>query len=94
VRRRKRRVTITLPDEFLDLCESDLEDPERVLRGFIADLSGIINWHSAPRVDGYSSNGSDERDMARAYYERVGYPYWAMAVGENQQENTLLKSQS
>ena len=49
--------------------------PEIVLRGFIADLTGIMNFVSSPRADGYSSNGSDERDMARAYYERVGYPY-------------------
>lgn len=28
-----------------------------------------------PRADGYSSNGSDERDYAEAYYNRVGYPY-------------------
>ena len=50
--------------------------PEVVLRGFIADLCEIISWHSAPRADGYSSNGSDERRMAREYYERVGYPWW------------------
>ncbi len=47
-----------------------------VSAGFIADLAGIMNWASAPREDGYGSNGSDERDMAQAYYERVGYPYW------------------
>ena len=35
-----------------------------------------MNWQSNPRVDGYSSNGSDERRMAGEYYERVGYPYW------------------
>lgn len=29
-----------------------------------------------PRSDGYSSNGSDKRDMAYAYYERVGYQWW------------------
>jgi hypothetical protein len=47
-----------------------------VLTGFIADLCGIVSWASEPRADGYNSNGSDERDMARAYYERVGYPWW------------------
>jgi hypothetical protein len=46
--------------------------PEIVLRGFIADLCGIINWHASPREDGYSSNGSDERRMAQDYYDRVG----------------------
>ena len=47
-----------------------------MLRGFIADLAGIMNWASSPRADGYSSNGSDERRMAMEYYERVGYPWW------------------
>ena len=51
-------------------------EPETVLRGFIADLAEIMNWARNPREDGYSSNGSDERRMAREYYERVGYPYW------------------
>ena len=70
------KLTLELPPEFIALCEEDGTDPETVLRGFIADLAGIINWAANPRADGYSSNGSDERDMARAYYERVGYPYW------------------
>ena len=47
-----------------------------MLRGFIADLAGIINWAANPRSDGYGSNGSDERMRARDYYERVGYPWW------------------
>ena len=50
--------------------------PLRVLRGFIADLSEIMDWASDPRTDGYSSNGSDERRMAMEYYRRVGYPWW------------------
>jgi hypothetical protein len=70
------RITIELPAEFIQLCEADGVTPQVVLRGFIADLAGIINWADAPRADLYSSNGSDERDMAQAYYERVGYPYW------------------
>lgn len=72
----KRKITITLPIEFIELCQHDETDPETVLRGFIADLCGIINWANNPRADGYGSNGSDERMMARDYYERVGYPYW------------------
>ena len=68
-------VTIELPPEFVELCEADGVEPEIVLRGFIADLCEIRNYASAPREDGYSSNGSDERMMARQYYERVGYPY-------------------
>ena len=76
MKRKKRVVTLRLPDEFLALCEADGIAPETVLRGFVADLAGIINWASHPRADGYNSNGSDERSMARDYYERVGYPWW------------------
>jgi hypothetical protein len=50
-----------------------------VLRGFIADLCGIMNWANNPRADGYSSNGSDERQMAEQYQWRVGYPWWHRA---------------
>lgn len=83
-KRRKRRVTISLPDEFLELCEFDRTEPERVLRGFIADLCEIMSWCSNPRSDGYSSNGSDERNFARVYYDRVGYPYEGQWVRENE----------
>ena len=69
-------IKLALPDEFIALCASDGVTPELVLRGFIADLAGIMNWAASPRTDGYSSNGSDERSMAREYYERVGYPWW------------------
>lgn len=69
-------LTLPLPAEFIALCEGDGVTPETVLRGFIADVAGIMNWARDPRSDGYSSNGSDEREMAFAYYQRVGYPYW------------------
>jgi hypothetical protein len=72
----RRNVTLRLPDEFIELCREDGIEPETVLRGFIADLCGIMNWAGAPRQDGYGSNGSDERSMAREYYDRVGYPWW------------------
>ena len=72
----KSTITLALPEEFIALCQSDGVTPEQVLRGFIADLAGIMNWAANPRADGYSSNGSDERSMAREYYERVGYPWW------------------
>ena len=74
--RKNNRITLELPPEFIALCKVDNVPPEVVLRGFIADLAEIMNWASAPRADGYSSNGSDERRMAREYYERVGYPWW------------------
>lgn len=66
-------LTIALPPEMIRLCEGDTVEPQVVLCGFIADLCGLMNWARDPRADGYSSNGSDERDRADAYYERVGY---------------------
>lgn len=57
------------------LCLASPVKPEVVLRGFIADLCGIVSWASARRADSYCTNGSDERDYAAAYYERVGYPW-------------------
>ena len=68
-------ITLQLPDEFIDLCESDQVSPEGILRGFIADLCEIHSWADNPRKDGYSSSGSDERLLARQYYERCGWPY-------------------
>ena len=67
-------VTLSLPPEFIELCDRDETLPEIVLRGFIADLCGLMNWSNNPRSDGYTCNGSDERMMARDYYNRVGYP--------------------
>jgi hypothetical protein len=75
------RLNIKLPKEFIELCAQDSVNPEIVLRGFIADLCGIQNWvHPDPSQgrfprprDGYQSNGSDERLLAREYYERVGH---------------------
>jgi hypothetical protein len=64
--------TLKLPDEFMALCQEDGVTLETVLTG----LCGIESWASAPRTDGYSNNGSDERCMARAYYERIGHPWW------------------
>ncbi len=79
------KLNLELPQEFIELCERDGVSPETVIKGFISDLCGIMNWaypdpsqgrmpRSNPK-DGYSSNGSDERRMAYEYYERVGYPY-------------------
>lgn len=41
-RPRLRRVTIELPIEFIELCVRDQVEPQTVLRGFIADLCGLI----------------------------------------------------
>lgn len=73
-RRQKRQITIDLPEDFLTLCNDDGALPQAVIGGFIADLCSIENGGSDPRAGGYSSNGSDESFMARAYYERVGWP--------------------
>jgi hypothetical protein len=69
-------IGIELPPEFIALCKHDGIDPEFVLRSFIADLCAITSWANNPRADYYQNNGSDERRMAREYYERVGYPWW------------------
>ena len=67
-------ITIELPEEFLDLCSRDHTTPETILRGFIGDLCGSTSMDfDKPRDDGYSSNGSDERNMAWDYYDRAGY---------------------
>jgi hypothetical protein len=73
--RKKTRITLELPAEFIELCQADNVPPEVVLRGFIADLAEIVSWADTPRTDGYRSNGSDERRYAMEYYERVGYPW-------------------
>ena len=70
------KLTIALPPEFVALCARDGIEAELVLKGFIADLCSLMSWSATPRADGYCSNGSGERSMARQYYERVGYPWW------------------
>jgi hypothetical protein len=70
------KLTLELPEEFIDQCQRDGATPEQVLRGFIADLCYLNHSETDPREDGYSSNGGDERRLAWEYYERVGYPYW------------------
>jgi hypothetical protein len=62
-------ITLRLPPEFIAQCEEDGVEPDAVLRGFIADLCGL-------RSGEYVTHGSDERNLAEMYYDRVGYPYW------------------
>ena len=62
-------ITLQLPAEFIALCAGHGVEPDRVLRGFIADLCEL-------RAGEYTTNGSDERRLAEEYYERVGYPYF------------------
>lgn len=62
---------IHIPPELTRLCEIHGLTPVDVLRGFIADLCGLQNYIADPREDGYSSNGSDERMMAREWFDRA-----------------------
>lgn len=64
-------VTIDVPAEFFDLCDGYGLTVEAVLRGFIADACGLMNYVREPRGDGYNSNGSDERMMAQDYLDRA-----------------------
>ena len=67
-------LTLTLPPQFLSLCATHGVEPETVIRGFIADLCHL-------RTAEYHTNGSDERNLADDYYQRVGY-----AMGQMQDE--------
>jgi hypothetical protein len=71
VRRDTKHVELELPREFLDFCAVRGLTPTGVLRSFIADLCELMNWVACPREDGYSSNGSDERLYANAYFQRT-----------------------
>ncbi|AXE37163.1 hypothetical protein [Chromobacterium phragmitis] len=64
-------VSVRAPQEFLQECKRYQLTPEAMLRSFIGDVTGIMNWGRSPRADGYSSNGSDERNMAEAWLERA-----------------------
>jgi hypothetical protein len=65
-------LTLTLPPQFLSLCATHGVEPETVIRGFIADLCHL-------RTAEYHTNGSDERNLADDYYQRVGYAHWREA---------------
>lgn len=64
-------VTLRVPPEFVRECRRVQRSPEELLRGFVADAAGIQNYVNCPREDKYSSNGSDERDMAEAWINRA-----------------------
>lgn len=64
-------VTLRVPPEFVDRCAEFGLSAETVLRGFIADAAGLQNYTHTPRADGYSSNGSDERQQAEDWMERA-----------------------
>lgn len=64
-------VVLRVPPEFLRECRRVQHKPEDVLRGFIADVAEIRDEMRRPRADGYSSNGSDERELAAAWLDRA-----------------------
>jgi hypothetical protein len=66
-----RALSLGVPHEFVQFCARFGLHPADVLRGFIADLCALQNAASRPREDGYGSNGSDERLLAGAYFERA-----------------------
>ena len=71
--------TQVLPDEFFELCDKYDLEPLTALRGFVADVCGIVSFANNPRSDGYNSNGSDERDFAAVYFDRA---HWSPEVEE------------
>jgi len=64
-------VTLQVPPEFVRECRRLCTTPEDLLRSFVGDVVGIQNSDRCPRADQYSSNGSDERDLAQAWLERA-----------------------
>lgn len=64
-------VTLRVPREFVELAGQYQHSAESLLRAFIADVCGIMNWVKTPRADGYSSNGSDERMYAEQWLDRA-----------------------
>lgn len=73
---------LPIPPELIAMCEGRGLTAEDVLRGFIADLCGFRNYWVMPREDGYSSNGSDEREYADQWFERA-YPDWSTTEGQS-----------
>jgi hypothetical protein len=63
------RVTLDLPDEFVELCRCDMVPPETVLKEFIADLCSISGSGADEHMYGYICNLAGDRDRARAYYD-------------------------
>jgi len=70
VRRDTQRLVLHLPREYLNYCADRGLKPATVLRAFIADLCELFDWNACPREDEYSTNGSDERLYAEAYFQR------------------------
>lgn len=71
VRQDTQTVAIDLPREFRELCRAHRQQPAAVLRAFIADVCALKSLAKCPREDGYCSVGSDERRLARDYFDRA-----------------------
>lgn len=56
-------ISIDVPPEFVSHCQAYGLTPEQVLKAFMADLG------ETPE-----SNGSDERDRAHDWFDRVIWP--------------------
>ncbi|WP_374515977.1 hypothetical protein [Niveibacterium sp.] len=64
-------ISLKVPREFLDLCQTHELRPDAFLQSFIADLCELQNFMVRPREDGLSSHGSDERALANEWFERA-----------------------
>jgi hypothetical protein len=85
-------IELAVPPELSELCESRGLSVAEVLRGFIADLCGLQDSVANPREDGYASNGSDERRLADAWFERA-YPEGLSHRGADKDEKRLRAPQ-
>jgi hypothetical protein len=71
---------IDTPSEFIKLCTRHSVSPELVIQQFIRDLCSLEG-----------SSGSDERGLARLYYDRCGYSFESIIPEQlRDAANTLL----
>ncbi len=71
IRDETEEITLRIPPEFVMVAKLVQQNPEDLLCSFIGDIAGIQNYMSNPRADGYTSNGSDERDLAHDWLHRT-----------------------
>ena len=71
IRRDTHTLSLELPREFAEFCGIRGITPEKVLRGFIADLCSLMDSFVCPREDGYSSNGTDASRLATDYFKQT-----------------------
>jgi len=67
---------LRVPREFKVLARDHRLSVEELLQAFMADVCSLRNTLGAPRADGLTSNGSDERDLAEQWFQRAfGHRY-------------------